>query len=309
MLSLVLHFSPEPPRALAEVGRVVRKGGRVLVVDMLPHDREDYQQQMGHVWLGVLRGADDAPPRGRWFRTRSSADASSRSRCEGAGAVRGNGSEALDVRGSARKIPANPQTGFLRSNRTPSAGPKNSAAPYPVDRRVGRVLRFQTRREITREGEEGNGNSSERNARIRAGETGGPRPLQGRRSRPGRIRPGRNSRLAEGEMPGLMAIGKRYQGKKPLARARIMGRLHMTIETGVLIETLSLLGADVRWVSCNIFRPRTTRLPRSSSGAPNRWHRSGSEGHPGLRLEGRDARGGLVVAQSSASVSGQRSSR
>jgi ubiquinone/menaquinone biosynthesis C-methylase UbiE/DNA-binding transcriptional ArsR family regulator len=52
MLSLVLHYSPEPPRALAEVGRVVRVGGRVLVVDMLPHDREEYQQQMGHVWLG-----------------------------------------------------------------------------------------------------------------------------------------------------------------------------------------------------------------------------------------------------------------
>jgi ArsR family transcriptional regulator len=52
MLSLVLHYSPEPPRALSEVGRVVRTGGRVLVVDMLPHDREEYQQQMGHVWLG-----------------------------------------------------------------------------------------------------------------------------------------------------------------------------------------------------------------------------------------------------------------
>jgi SAM-dependent methyltransferase len=52
MLSLVLHYSPSPARALAEVGRVIRKGGRVLVVDMLPHDREEYQQQMGHVWLG-----------------------------------------------------------------------------------------------------------------------------------------------------------------------------------------------------------------------------------------------------------------
>ena len=52
MLSLVLHYSPSPARALAEVGRVVRKGGRLLTVDMLPHDRQEYQQQMGHVWLG-----------------------------------------------------------------------------------------------------------------------------------------------------------------------------------------------------------------------------------------------------------------
>jgi adenosylhomocysteinase len=60
-------------------------------------------------------------------------------------------------------------------------------------------------------------------------------------------------RLAEQEMPGLMALRERYAGKKPLAGARIMGSLHMTIQTAVLIETLDLLGADVRWVSCNIF--------------------------------------------------------
>ena len=52
MLSLVLHHSPDPARALAEVARVVKPGGRLLVVDMLPHEREEYQQQMGHVWLG-----------------------------------------------------------------------------------------------------------------------------------------------------------------------------------------------------------------------------------------------------------------
>src|SRR5881396_2587459 len=60
-------------------------------------------------------------------------------------------------------------------------------------------------------------------------------------------------RLAEQEMPGLMALRKQYAGKKPLAGARIMGSLHMTIQTAVLIETLTELGADVRWVSCNIF--------------------------------------------------------
>jgi adenosylhomocysteinase len=60
-------------------------------------------------------------------------------------------------------------------------------------------------------------------------------------------------RLAEQEMPGLMAIREEYAGKKPLAGQRIMGSLHMTIQTAVLIETLRDLGADVRWCSCNIF--------------------------------------------------------
>ena len=60
-------------------------------------------------------------------------------------------------------------------------------------------------------------------------------------------------RLAEQEMPGLMSIRKEYSAKKPLAGTRIMGSLHMTIQTAVLIETLTELGADVRWVSCKIF--------------------------------------------------------
>ncbi|GHV48864.1 adenosylhomocysteinase [Bacteroidia bacterium] len=59
--------------------------------------------------------------------------------------------------------------------------------------------------------------------------------------------------IAEHEMPGLMAIRKKYAAGKPLAGARITGSLHMTIQTAVLIETLVELGADVRWASCNIF--------------------------------------------------------
>lgn len=59
--------------------------------------------------------------------------------------------------------------------------------------------------------------------------------------------------IAEGEMPGLMALRAEYAAKKPLAGARIVGCLHMTIQTAVLIETLTELGAQVRWSSCNIF--------------------------------------------------------
>jgi adenosylhomocysteinase len=59
--------------------------------------------------------------------------------------------------------------------------------------------------------------------------------------------------IAESEMPGLMALREEYKGKKPLSGARILGCLHMTIQTAVLIETLTELGAEVRWSSCNIF--------------------------------------------------------
>src|SRR5579862_4407585 len=59
--------------------------------------------------------------------------------------------------------------------------------------------------------------------------------------------------LAEHEMPGLMATRAEYAASQPLRGARITGSLHMTIQTAVLIETLTALGAQVRWVSCNIF--------------------------------------------------------
>ncbi|MBL7073064.1 MAG: adenosylhomocysteinase [Candidatus Omnitrophica bacterium] len=59
--------------------------------------------------------------------------------------------------------------------------------------------------------------------------------------------------IAEQEMPGLMALREKYADRKPLKDVRIMGSLHMTIQTAVLIETLTALGADVRWASCNIF--------------------------------------------------------
>lgn len=88
-------------------------------------------------------------------------------------------------------------------------------------------------------------------------------------------------RLAEHEMPGLMALRKQYGSKKPLKGFKLMGSLHMTVQTAVLIETLTELGADVRWCSCNIFstqdsaaaaivvgRPETGGTPESPKGTP-----------------------------------------
>jgi len=70
-------------------------------------------------------------------------------------------------------------------------------------------------------------------------------------------------KIAEAEMPGLMALRAEYGARQPLAGARIAGSLHMTIQTAVLIETLIALGATVRWSSCNIFSTRITPRRRS----------------------------------------------
>ncbi len=84
--------------------------------------------------------------------------------------------------------------------------------------------------------------------------------------------------IAETEMPGLMACREEFGTVKPLAGARIAGSLHMTIQTGVLIETLKALGADVRWASCNIFSTQ------DHAAAASRGKR-----HARLCREGRDA--------------------
>ncbi|MCZ2416267.1 MAG: adenosylhomocysteinase, partial [Burkholderiales bacterium] len=75
--------------------------------------------------------------------------------------------------------------------------------------------------------------------------------------------------LAEKEMPGLMALRRRYADKIPLRGARITGSLHMTVQTAVLIETLRMLGADVRWASCNIFSTQDhAAAAMAASGVP-----------------------------------------
>jgi len=74
--------------------------------------------------------------------------------------------------------------------------------------------------------------------------------------------------LAEHEMPGLMALRAQYSESKPLAGAKVMGSLHMTVQTAVLIETLVDLGADVRWVSCNIFSTQDSAAAAVAVGRP-----------------------------------------
>ncbi len=75
-------------------------------------------------------------------------------------------------------------------------------------------------------------------------------------------------RLAEQEMPGLMSLRDKYGATKPLAGAKIMGSLHMTVQTAVLIETLDHLGADVRWASCNIFSTQDSAAAAVAVGRP-----------------------------------------
>ncbi len=80
--------------------------------------------------------------------------------------------------------------------------------------------------------------------------------------------------LAENEMPGLMAVRKKYGQKKPLKGLKVMGSLHMTIQTAMLIETLKILGADVRWASCNIFSTQdhaAAAIARNGSAAVFAW--------------------------------------
>jgi adenosylhomocysteinase len=83
--------------------------------------------------------------------------------------------------------------------------------------------------------------------------------------------------LAEREMPALMGLRARYRGERPLTGARIIGCIHMTIQTAVLIETLVELGAEVRWSSCNIFSTQDHAAAAIAAA-----------GIPGLCLEGRD---------------------
>ena len=98
--------------------------------------------------------------------------------------------------------------------------------------------------------------------------------------------------LAEHEMPGLMSIRAEYADRQPLAGARVTGSLHMTVQTAVLIETLTALGArGALGLLQHLLHPG----PRGGGDRGGRRHARGAQRRPGLRLEGRDPRGVLVV--------------
>ena len=105
--------------------------------------------------------------------------------------------------------------------------------------------------------------------------------------------------LAEHEMPGLMAMRSEFGGQQPLAGARITGSLHMTVQTAVLIETLTALGAQVRWASCNIF---STQDHAAAAVAVGPHGTADDPEGAGVRLEGRDPRGVLVVHRAGPAV-------
>ena len=119
---------------------------------------------------------------------------------------------------------------------------------------------------------------------------------------------GRNEiRLAGQEMPGLMALRREYEGQAPLQGARVMGSLHMTVQTAVLIETLADLGADVRWVSCNIFSTQDHAAAAVVVGRPETGGTvEDPKGTPVFAWKGGDARRLLVVYQRITGVAGRR---
>ena len=99
--------------------------------------------------------------------------------------------------------------------------------------------------------------------------------------------------LAEQEMPGLMAVRAEYAKQQPLKGLKIVGSLHMTIQTAVLIETLTALGAEVRWCSCNIFSTQDHAAAAVAVGPKGTVGEA--QGRAGVRVEGRDAGRVLVV--------------
>jgi ArsR family transcriptional regulator len=134
-LMLVLHHVPEPERALADVARVLKPGGPVLIVDMLPHDREQYRQQMGHAWLGFSDGR--AGERSRTLcRNRTQPDAATKARRPGDSSKDTNDIEECAWRQQLKSVTPSPPRRLLaasrsrsRTSRRPNSAAKRSVSP------------------------------------------------------------------------------------------------------------------------------------------------------------------------------------
>ena len=282
-LMLVLHHTPDPAAVLAAALERCVDGGRLLVTDMLPHDREEYRQQMGHVWLGFsedhvrrllsVAGFEQAPG----VRARPDGDAKG---------------PALFVATARKDIDEAPEM--------PPRMPKWKSVVEPA-----RSGMRQSTWQFWQSGSSDNGRGSSMTTAVgemhafEAAARAGREPYKVNdlsQAEFGR----KEMRLAEQEMPGLMALRARYQGKAPLAGARVMGSLHMTIQTAVLIETLADLGADVRWVSCNIFSTQDHAAAAVVVGRPE------TGGTPRIRAAFRCSRG---RARRSTSTGGARARR
>ena len=107
-------------------------------------------------------------------------------------------------------------------------------------------------------------------------------------------------RIAETEMPGLMAIREEFAASQPLKGARITGSLHMTIQTAVLIETLQALGAEVRWASCNVFSTQDHAAAAIAARGTPVFAVKGEDGSK--RQERRTLAQGLGIAEGDAAI-------